>query len=47
MRAVYQLLSPLGIHELDMPALAGEGIRQLALFTPLSPQTGSLSRSAG
>jgi len=32
MRAVYQLLSPLGIKELDMPALAGEGIRQLALF---------------
>jgi len=32
MRAVYQLLSPLGIHEPDMPALAGEGIRQLALF---------------
>jgi len=45
MRAVYQLLSPLGIHEFDMPALAGEGIRQLALFTALSPQTGSLSRS--
>jgi DNA polymerase-2 len=32
MRAVYQLLFPLGIRELDMPALAGEGIRQLALF---------------
>jgi hypothetical protein len=32
MRAVYQLLFPLGIQELDMPALAGEGIRQLALF---------------
>jgi DNA polymerase elongation subunit (family B) len=46
MRAVYQLLSPLGIRELDMPALAGEGIRQLALFTPLSPQTASFSGSA-
>ncbi len=32
MRAVYQLLSPLGIREPDMPALAGEGIRQLTLF---------------
>jgi DNA polymerase-2 len=36
MRAVYQLLHPLGIRELDMPALAGEGIRQLALF-PFTP----------
>jgi len=32
MRAIYQLLSPLGIREKDMPALAGEGIRQLTLF---------------
>jgi DNA polymerase elongation subunit (family B) len=32
MRAIYQLLSPLGIQEKDMPALAGEGIRQLPLF---------------
>ena len=31
-RAVYQLLSPLGIRETDMPALAGYGIRQLTLF---------------
>lgn len=32
MRAIYQLLFPLGIREGDMPALAGEGIRQLPLF---------------
>jgi DNA polymerase-2 len=32
MRAVYQLLHPLGIRESDMPALAGDGIRQLGLF---------------
>jgi DNA polymerase-2 len=32
MRAVYQLLSPLGIREPDMPALADYGIRQLVLF---------------
>jgi len=32
MRAVYQLLSPLGILEKDMPALAGEGVRQLTLL---------------
>ncbi len=32
MRAVYQLLFPLGICERDMPALAGDGMRQLTLF---------------
>ncbi len=32
MRAIYQLLSPLGIRESDMPALAGEGMKQLTLF---------------
>ena len=32
MRAIYQLLYPLGIREKDMCALAGEGIRQLTLF---------------
>jgi DNA polymerase-2 len=32
MRAIYQLLFPLGIQEMDMPALASEGIRQLNLF---------------
>jgi DNA polymerase-2 len=32
MRAIYQLLYPLGILEKDMPALAGEGVRQLTLF---------------
>lgn len=32
MRAIAQLLSPLGILEKDMPALASEGIRQLTLF---------------
>jgi DNA polymerase elongation subunit (family B) len=31
-RAVYQLLIPLGIQEEDMRALADEGIRQLVLF---------------
>jgi DNA polymerase-2 len=32
MRAILQLLIPLGIRESDMPALAGEGVRQLRLF---------------
>jgi DNA polymerase-2 len=32
MRAIYQLLCPLGIREKDMRALAGEGIRQLLLL---------------
>ena len=32
MRAILQLLIPLGIRESDMPALAGEGVRQLGLF---------------
>jgi len=32
MRAIYQLLSPLGVREKDMHTLASEGIRQLTLF---------------
>ena len=32
MRAIHQLLSPLGIRERDMPALANEGVRQLTLI---------------
>lgn len=32
LRAIFQLLSPLGVHESDMPALAGEGVMQLPMF---------------
>jgi DNA polymerase-2 len=32
MRAIFQVLIPMGIRERDMPSLTGEGVRQLDLF---------------